>query len=44
MIQNILVGIALIVALWVLAQKFGLLPKRKAASSKSCGQDDCGCH
>ncbi|SDR77957.1 hypothetical protein SAMN04515667_0639 [Formosa sp. Hel1_31_208] len=43
-IQNILVILALGIAVWFLLQKFGLLPKKKAAPSKTCGQDDCGCH
>ncbi|TXD83853.1 FeoB-associated Cys-rich membrane protein [Subsaximicrobium wynnwilliamsii] len=44
-IQNILVFSALAYAIWYLLRKFGILPKRKKASSKACGGDDgCGCH
>ncbi|MGB3605650.1 MAG: FeoB-associated Cys-rich membrane protein [Psychroserpens sp.] len=43
-IQNILVFIALALAVWFLLRKFGVLPKKKNTNSKNCGQDDCGCH
>ncbi len=38
-IQNILVVLAVVFALWVLYAKF--FKKRKKV--KSCGGDDCGC-
>ena len=42
MIQNILVTLALVLAVAFLVKKF--VPK-KADSSKSCGHgDNCGCH
>ncbi|MCK8479084.1 FeoB-associated Cys-rich membrane protein [Psychroserpens algicola] len=43
-IQNILVFTSLALAIWFLLQKFGLFPKKKVATNKACGQDDCGCH
>ncbi|WP_156115588.1 FeoB-associated Cys-rich membrane protein [Psychroserpens sp. Hel_I_66] len=43
-IQNILVGIAIALAIWYLLNTYGILPKKKTAGSKACGQDDCGCH
>ncbi|TXE17889.1 FeoB-associated Cys-rich membrane protein [Psychroserpens burtonensis] len=43
-IQNILVFTSLAIAIWFLLRRFGVLPKKKTASSKACGQDDCGCH
>jgi len=43
-LQNILVFTAVALAIWFLLYKFGILPKKKAASSKACGEDDCGCH
>ena len=44
LVQNILAFIAVALAIWFLLHKFGILPKKKSASSKSCGEDDCGCH
>ncbi|WP_152611501.1 FeoB-associated Cys-rich membrane protein [Psychroserpens damuponensis] len=43
-IQNILVFIAVALAILFLLNKYGVLPKKKASKSKACGQDDCGCH
>nr|WP_299519603.1 FeoB-associated Cys-rich membrane protein [Winogradskyella sp.] len=43
LIQNILVFAALGSALVFLYRKFFWKPK-KATSSKSCGNDGCGCH
>jgi hypothetical protein len=43
-LQNILVVIAVVLALWFLLTKFGVLPKQASSKSKSCGKDDCGCH
>ena len=43
-VQNILAFIAVALAIWFLLRKFGVIPKKKSASSKSCGDDDCGCH
>ncbi|NRD18426.1 FeoB-associated Cys-rich membrane protein [Winogradskyella eckloniae] len=40
-IQNILVVIALGFAVFFLIRKFVWTPKKK--SSKSCGNDNCGC-
>jgi hypothetical protein len=46
-IQTILVYGTLLIAVGYLAKKF-ILPKRLFASkkntSRSCGQEDCGCH
>jgi len=42
LVQNILVFITLGIAVVFLIRKF-VIPA-KAKSSKSCGQDDCGCH
>lgn len=39
-IQNILVGVAIVLALWILYDKF---VKPLAKKHKSCGNDDCGC-
>lgn len=41
-IQNILIFIALGIALTFLVRKFIWKPKKK--SSKACGNDGCGCH
>ncbi|MFT5242517.1 MAG: hypothetical protein ACJA1H_000993 [Glaciecola sp.] len=43
-VQGLLVFLALALAVWFLLNKFGVLPKKKTASSKACGEDDCGCH
>lgn len=43
-IQNILVFVAVALAIWFLLHKFGVLPKKKTAGSKACGENDCGCH
>lgn len=46
-LQQVLVYVTVILAAAYLINKF-LLPKsvfgKKKSSSKSCGQDDCGCH
>jgi len=39
-IQNILVVIAVALALWILYDKFLKPPSKK---DKSCGKDGCGC-
>lgn len=43
-IQNILVMTSVALAVWFLLNKYGVLPKKRKATSKACGQDDCGCH
>nr|WP_321229518.1 FeoB-associated Cys-rich membrane protein [uncultured Psychroserpens sp.] len=43
-IQNILAFTAVALAIWFLLNKYGIIPKKKTAGSKACGQDDCGCH
>ncbi|MEH6534770.1 MAG: FeoB-associated Cys-rich membrane protein [Psychroserpens sp.] len=43
-VQNILVFTSIALAIWFLLHKFGILPKKKTATTKACGQDDCGCH
>jgi hypothetical protein len=43
-VQNILVFLALALAVWFLLRKYGIFPKKKTVNSKACGQDDCGCH
>lgn len=40
-IQNILVFLAVALAIGFLAKKFFL---KKSKSKKVCGTDDCGCH
>jgi hypothetical protein len=44
LVQNILAFIAVALAIWFLLYKFGVIPKKKSAASKACGEDDCGCH
>jgi len=41
-IQNTLVILFMAYAIYFLVRKFIWKPKR--AASKSCGEDDCGCH
>ncbi|WP_299337866.1 FeoB-associated Cys-rich membrane protein [uncultured Psychroserpens sp.] len=42
-VQNILVFTAVALAIWFLLCRFGVLPKKKIASTKACGSDGCGC-
>lgn len=42
-IQTSLVALALAYAIWFLLRKFGVFPKRKKATTKACGTNDCGC-
>jgi plastocyanin domain-containing protein len=41
LIQNILVFIAVVLAIGFLVKKFFF---KKSKSKKACGTDDCGCH